>query len=58
MDPFPSDQVPVPADQSLGLDEAPSATAPFKEPTQDGDLMTEHDYFDRQILAVMSTEAE
>ena len=77
IDPFPSDQVPVPADQSLGLDEEPSATAPFKEPTQpgeqssirwaqgwavhlatqDGALMTEHDYFARQILAVMSTEA-
>ncbi len=78
IDPFPSDQVPVPAEQGLGLDEEPPATAPIKEPTQPGEqspigrpegrsdhlatehgnLMTEHDEFDGQILVVTPTEAE
>jgi len=74
--PFPSDQVPVPAEQSLGLEEEPSATAPVKQPTQAGEqcpvrrlegrsdhlttehgnLMSEYDDFNGQLVAVAATE--
>ena len=76
IDPFPSDQVPVPAEQSLGLDEEPSSTAPIKQPTQSGEqcsigrpegrsdhlttehgnLVSEHDDFNGQLVAVAATE--
>ncbi len=36
IDPFPSVQVPVPAEQGLGLDEEPPTTPSIKEPTQPG----------------------
>jgi hypothetical protein len=35
--PFATDQIPVPTEQGLGLDEEPPATAPIKEPTQPGE---------------------
>jgi hypothetical protein len=66
----------VPAEQSLGLDEEPSATAPIKEPaqpgeqcpigrpegrsdhltTEHGNFVSEHDDFNRQLVAVAATE--
>jgi hypothetical protein len=37
VNPFSTDQVPVPPEQGLGFDEEPHAAAPIKEPTQPGE---------------------
>ena len=76
--PATTNQVPVPAEQALGLDEEPLTASTIKEPTQPsehrsicgsqgrsghlatehGNLVAEHDDFDRKFLVVVSNQAE
>ena len=76
IDPFTPDEVPMPAEQGLGLHQEPASTPAIKQPTQSGEqssigrpegrsghlateygnLVSEHDDFNGQLLVVAVTE--
>src|ERR1039458_9772897 len=78
LSPLAADQVPVPAEQGLGLHEESTSTSSVHESTQsgdqrsirwteywasdlatkNGDLVTEHDDLDGQIVAVTVTQTD
>src|ERR1019366_1112754 len=75
--PFPPDEVPVPAEQGLGLYEEPASAAPVEQSSEPGEqgnirrsqsrsddltakhgnLVAEHDDFDRQLVPISPTQA-